>query len=338
MKRGFGAMTPRKMLVVYASILTYVLVFALLFFLKYEEGKQTHEPVYGSVENRFRSNIVLEHEGEKYYYRQNEITNYLLIGLDNNDVNQLTVYQKGGQADFLVVLCIDRVNRTITPIMLDRDTMTEVQTYGIFGDPSGTKVMQLCLAQSYAPMRGYGGTNTVKSVEKLLHGIKIDYYVTLDIDAVPVLNDAVGGVEVTLQDDFSMYDPEMVGGEPIRLEGKQAEFFVRGRMTVADGTNLSRMTRQKEYITSFIAQFRKASEDDPNKLGEILDKISEYMETDASRDTLIYDAGAYEDYRWQTMKNLEGTHTIDEHRFAEFWVESASLKELVLDTWFIKEE
>ena len=152
MKRGFGAMTPRKTLVVFASILAYVLVFALLIFLKHEEGKQTHKPVYGSVENRFRSNIVLEHEGEKYYYRQNEITNYLLIGLDNNDVNQITVYQKAGQADFLVVLSIDRVNRTITPVMLDRDIMTEVQTYGIFGDPSGTKVMQLCLAQSFAPM------------------------------------------------------------------------------------------------------------------------------------------------------------------------------------------
>ena len=338
MKRGFGAMTPRKVLVVYASILAYVLIFVLLIFMKYQEGKQTYEPVYGSVENRFRSNIVLEHEGQKYYYRQNEITNYLLIGLDNNDVNQITVYQKGGQADFLVVLSIDRVNRTITPIMLDRDTMTEVQTYGIFGDPSGTKVMQLCLAQSYAPMRGYGGTNTVEAVEKLLHGIKIDHYVTLDIDAIPVMNDAVGGVEVTLQDDFSMYDSEMVKGETVRLEGKQAEFFVRGRMTVADGTNLSRMTRQKEYITSFIAQFKKASEEDPNILGKILDKISEYMETDASRDTLIYDAGAYEDYSWQTMKNLQGTHTVDEHRFAEFWVESASLKELVLDTWFMKEE
>lgn len=338
MKRGFGAMTPRKVLGVYASIIAYVLVFALLIFLKYAEGKQTHEPVYGSVENRFRSNIVLEHEGETYYYRQNEITNYLLIGLDNNDVNQITAYQKGGQADFLVVLSIDRLNGTITPVMLDRDTMTEVQTYGIFGDPSGSKVMQLCLAQSFAPISGYGGTNTVQSVEKLLHGIKIDHYVTLDIDAVPVLNDAVGGVEVTLQDDFSMYDPEMVAGETIRLEGKQAEFFVRGRMTVADGTNLSRMSRQKEYIASFITQFRKASKEDPNKLAEILDKISKYMETDASRDTLIYDAGAYENYSWQAMKNLNGTHTVDEHRFAEFWVDSASLKELVLDIWFMKEE
>ena len=38
------------------------------------------------------------------------------------------------------------------------------------------------------------------------------------------------------------------------------------------------------------------------------------------------------------MKTLKGTHTIDEYRFAEFWVESASLKTLVLDTWFMKEE
>ena len=338
MKRGFVAMSTRRVLFVFASILVYILVFALLIFMKMNEGSQEQKTVFGSMEGRFRSSIVLEHEGDTLYYRQNEITNYLVIGLDKTDLQQVTVYQRGGQADFMVVLSIDRRTRTVTPIMLDRDTMTDVQTYGIFGHPSGSKVMQLCLAQAYAPMRGYGSVNTVNSVENLLCGIKIDHYITIDISAIPVLNDVIGGVEVTLMDDFTVYDPEMVKGATIRLEGEQAEFFVRGRMTVADGTNVSRMTRQQQYIDGFMAQLRQAMEEDSNKMVELLDAVSGHMQTDASRDTLLHDAGAYEDYTWKTMKTLEGTHRIDEYRFAEFWVDEEAMKDLVADIWFMKEE
>ena len=75
MKRGFVAMSTRRVLFVFASILVYILVFALLIFMKMNEGSQEQKTVFGSMEGRFRSSIVLEHEGDTLYYRQNEITN-----------------------------------------------------------------------------------------------------------------------------------------------------------------------------------------------------------------------------------------------------------------------
>ena len=131
MKHRFGSMSPRKKISIAGCIVLYTLI--LVGFLVWVVGdEEKPQSIYGSMDDRFLSEIVMVNNGETYYYRENEITNYLVIGLDRQDVNQVTGYQNGGQADFLVVLSIDRVRRTVTPIMLDRDTMVMVQTYVVF--------------------------------------------------------------------------------------------------------------------------------------------------------------------------------------------------------------
>lgn len=338
MKHRLGKMSPRKIILIAGSVLLYLLILVLLFSMQNMEAAQERKMVYGSLEGRFLSDITLEHEGDTWHYRENEITNYLLIGLDQEAINRSAGYQNGGQADFLVVLSVDRINRTITPVMLDRDTMTKVQTYGVFGHPSGIREMQLCLAQAYSTTGFSGSDNTARTVEGLLYGVKIDHYVTLDISAVPLLNDAVGGVEVTLQDDFTGYDPQMVQGATIRLTGEQAEYFVRGRMTVADGTNASRMKRQQQYISGFLTQLHRELEKDPDKMIELLNDVSGHMQTDTTEEILLRDADAYSGYEWKPMQTPEGTHHIDEYRFAEFRVDEEDLRSMIASIWFSKEE
>lgn len=338
MKDRFGKMPLRKKILIAGSVLLYLLILVLLHSVQIKQSVQDRKTIFGSLENRFLSGITLEHEGSTWYYRENEITNYLLIGLDQEDVDRSVGYQNGGQADFLVVLSIDRINQIITPVMLDRDTMTEVQTYGIFGHPSGRRQMQLCLAQAYSTQGSSGSENTANAVEGLLHGVKIDHFLTLDTSAVPLLNDAVGGVEVTLQDDFTGYDPQMTQGATLRLTGKQAEYFVRGRMTVADGTNASRMKRQQQYISGFLTQLHLELERDPDKMVELLNEVSGHMRTDTSEEVLLRDVDAYSEYEWNPMQTLKGTHHIDEYRFAEFWVDEEDLRNMIVSVWFSKEE
>ena len=273
-------------------------------------------------------------EGKTLHYRENEVTNYLFIGVDMENVTQVSGHQSGGQADFLVVLSIDRVRRSITPVMLDRDVMVEMQTYGVFGHPAGTRVMQLCLAQAYSGVDVSGSVNTMETVEKLLQGIDIHHYVVLDMTAIPLVNDALGGVEVTLQDDFTSFDSAMTKGTTLRLMGKQAEFFVRGRMTVADGSNASRMGRQQQYLSGLLSQFRQTIKGNQHKLNEVLQVLKGHMESNAGDNTLLHDVNAYDDYVWNPLRTLQGEHTIDEYGFAEFWVDEAALKRLVAEIWF----
>ena len=338
MKNRFGAMPARKRAMISGSILIYILLLFGLFLLAQKEDAPESKAVFGSMEGRFRSDIVMQHNGEDYYYRENEITNYLIIGLDREDIGADAGYQSGGQADFLVILSIDRISKTVTPVMLDRDTMTPVQTYGVFGHPSGTRVMQLCLAQAYCGVGSSGSVNTARAVEDLMYGVKIDHYITIDISAIPLMNDAIGGVEVTLEDDFTAYDPAMVSGATLRLTGEQATFFTRGRMIISDGTNASRMMRQQQYITGFLEQLRLKRKEDSGIMTELMDAVSEHMQSDASRSVLLRDMNAYEGYLWQPLHTPEGSHSVDEYRFAEFWADDDALKELVLEIWFAKEE
>lgn len=333
MKNRYGRRTGRKSLLIIGSVALYVIALAVLAVFFFQE-EETPEPIFGSMEGRFRSDVTMERAGETLYYRENEITNYLIIGLDREDVTDISGHQHGGQADFLLVLSIDRIRRTITPVMLDRDAMVEMQTYGVFGHPSGTKVMQLCLAQAYSGVNIPGSVNTVQTVEKLLHGIDIHHYVLLDMAAIPMVNDALGGVEVTLEDDFSRIDPAMTKGATLRLMGDQAEYFVRGRMSVADGTNASRMARQQQYLSALLRQFRQEAASGGLSLEELLNTLDQHMASDAPGETLLNDINAYSSYEWADMRTLEGEHAIDEYGFAEFWVDSEALERLVADIWF----
>ena len=334
MERKFGSMAPRKILTIAGSILLWAAALvALLIVLGIDEKEET-APVFGSLEGRFESKITMDLEGKTLHYRENEVTNYLFIGVDKENVTQVSGHQSGGQADFLVVLSIDRVRRSITPVMLDRDVMVEMQTYGVFGHPAGTRVMQLCLAQAYSGVDVSGSVNTMETVEKLLQGIDIHHYVVLDMTAIPLVNDALGGVEVTLQDDFTSFDPAMTKGTTLRLMGKQAEFFVRGRMTVADGSNASRMGRQQQYLSGLLSQFRQTIKGNQHKLNEVLLVLKGHMESNAGDNTLLHDVNAYDDYVWNPLQTLQGEHTIDEYGFAEFWVDEAALKRLVAEIWF----
>ena len=338
MRKRLGALSPRKLAFILGSIVLYILVLAVLLVLFNMEEEPT-QAVFGSMEDRFRSDVQMEHQGEVYSYRENEITNYLILGVDHQNTGRSTGYQSGGQSDFLVVLSIDRVRRTITPLMLDRDTMAPVHTFGIFGNPSGTRQMQLCLAHAYSGPDTSSNQNTVDTVEALLHGIEIHHFIAMSMPAVPVLNDALGGVVITLEDDFSSYDPAMVPGATVHLMGEQAEFFVRGRLTVADGTNASRMRRQQQYVEAFLELMKQEMDKDTDDVASrLLDAVSTHTETDASRDILLRDIQSYENYHWLPLRTLEGTHAIDEYGFAEFWPDEEALRSLIADIWFTKEE
>lgn len=332
MKKRFRSLSSARMAMIISSIVVYFIILIVL--MTVFRDHSSPEPVYGSLEGRYESSITMDLNGSTLHYREWEITNYLLIGVDKEDVTQASGHQNGGQADFLVVLSIDRISRTVTPVMLDRDTMTEMQTYGVFGHPAGSKVMQLCLAQAYSGVNMPGSINTVQTVEKLLCGIKMNHYVVLDMTAIPLVNDAIGGVEVTLTDDFTSFDPAMTKGATLRLMGQQAEFFVRGRMSVADGTNASRMERQQQYLSGFLVQFRQAVQGNQNKLNEILNILNGHMTSDASSDTLLHDLTAYDSYQWKPMVTLNGEHAIDEYGFAEFWIDEAARDQLVAEIWF----
>ena len=67
-----------------------------------------------------------------------------------------------------------------------------------------------------------------------MYNIPIDRVCVFNCEAIGVINDAVGGVEVTIENDFTdesgeVLEPEFYKGNTLKLTGEQAVTFIRER-------------------------------------------------------------------------------------------------------------
>ena len=165
---------------------------------------------------------------------------------------------------------------------------------GIDGRPAGNNFGQLALSHTFGNGLERSCENVKKTVSDFLYGLQIDYYVSMNMDAIATMNDAVGGIKVTVTEDFSKVDPTIPMGEVI-LRGQQAINYVRTRKNVGDQLNLSRIERQKDYIQGFFTAF-KASAQNAGFLVDAYEEISPYIVTDCSTNALSGIVSRYEDY------------------------------------------
>lgn len=332
--------TERKKKNLWLLLAFGLLFYAVLIWSINEIGQRIDPPPesqnYGDLSERFPPKHAVEYNGQIYEYREHELVNILLLGIDSRDGAQTEEGRFGDQADFILLLTVDKQNKNIIPIHIDRDTMTKVRIYGAFGDPAGSRVTQICLAQAFHSDAEKASQNTVKAVSELFAEIPIDYYVTMNLDGIAELNNALGGVTVTLEDDFSQIDPSMQKGETICLKGVQAEIFVRNRTDVSDGTNAMRMRRQRIYMDAAMDILLKNMEEDLNFVGELYDQLEPQLVTNMERGFLANEAYKYSKYTREEITSLAGNHVIGSDGFVEFYPDQEALNLFVLDTFFKK--
>lgn len=290
------------------------------------------EDVRGSLEGRFEPTLTLEHNGRTWTHQELDYTTLLFIGVDKSSLDSSTV-RGGGQADFLLLMTIDRENRKVDLLQLDRDTVSPVQVYGVFGNPAGVRDMQICLSYAFGTNPQRGCENTVRAVSEFLGGIPIDGYVALDLDGMTILNDALGGVTVTLTEDFTDLDPTMKAGETIRLQGRQAEYFLRTRMTVGDGTNEQRMSRQGAFIRSAAAMLNEKMNEDANFVASLMSLLREHLVTGCDDVWLINQAYTALKYTRTDPVRLAGEHCIGSDGFVEFHPDRDALMDYIVGTF-----
>ena len=292
------------------------------------------ETVRGDLEARFANEPRLEVDGIEYRMR-NRLTSFLLIGVDRetSEMTMGSVYD-GGQADFLALLVIDDDRDVIASILLNRDTMAEITTLTPLGEEAGTRTAQICLAHAYGDGQAQSCALTVRAVRKLLRDVPVDHYIALNMNAIATLNDAIGGVEVTLEEDFSAYDPEMVQGATLKLRGMQAEYFVRSRYGVGDQTNLSCMKRQRVYMDSMKETVMRRIQESPNFIGTIFDAVEELLVTDVRCGYLINLANKARMYEVLPVIGIKGESIMGDSGYMEFYPEDASIVDALLESYF----
>lgn len=269
-----------------------------------------------------------------HYTQKRDLTTLLFMGVDSEEDVQTTGFRQGGQADFLYLWIIDHENKTIYQCQIDRDTITDIVVLGVLGNETGTRKAQISLSHGFGDGGKQSCEYTARAVSYLLGGINIDFYMAFDMLSIGTLNDILGGVQVTIEDDFSAIDPEMTVGSTVLLNAEQAELFVRSRTSIGDGNNVSRMRRQREFLQNAMTAARAAISADANFTGELFDAMSDTMVTDISRGRLINEANQAANYTIEPSWTPDGEHVVAGDGFMEFYADSEDIMNWVVETFY----
>lgn len=296
---------------------------------------------YGIFPEQMQEDKVLEYKGEDYVLKK-DVETFLILGLDKmSQDTKGDSYNNNQQADFLVLMVFDNSAKTYSAIHINRDTMAEIEVLGLAGNKVGTVNSQIALAHTYGKGGSISNANTAKAVSKLLKDIKVNHYMSVTLDAVPIMNDLVGGVTVEVLDDFTDADMGLVKGETVTLTSEQALTYIRERQGTGEKTNVSRMKRQKQYIESMRDEIEKCIENDSEFLSDAVLKISDYMESDCSATRLQSIGKRLKSYEFVGLKEIEGeakTVESDDGAHIEFYPDEDKLMQMVVGLFYEKED
>ena len=322
-------MRKSKTVGILLSLLAIVLI-AVLLFSVLQIVRSTLRPSV-PVETEPSSKTIV-HDGVEYFPRQ-DIDVLMVIGIDKyGPVEASGSYNNDGEADMIMLLAFDHAAKEIRVLNIDRDTMTQIPILGIGGKQAGTFYGQLALSHSYGSGLEDSCENTRNTVRDLLGGVNIDYYIALHMYAIAVINDAVGGVTVTVDEDFSAAGSDIPMGTTT-LRGQQAIDFVRIRKGVGDQLNASRMERQQAFVDGFFAALQRKLEGSPNFVIETYDEVSDYIVTDCSSTVLSSMLERYGDYSLAPVQELPGESRKGEEHM-EFYPDEKAKEQLVLELFY----
>ena len=280
------------------------------------------------VEESTAPSKTITRDGIDYFPRQ-DITVFMILGIDQEGPVQASgSYNNHGAADAVILLIFDEVEENCRVLALNRDTMLEMPVLGIGGKQAGTYYGQLALSHTYGTGLEDSCENTKTAVSDFLYGLYIDYYVAMNMDAIAIANDAVGGVTVHVTEDFSQVDPTITQGT-VTLRGEQAMNYVRTRKDVGDQLNLSRMGRHEKYVQGFLEALRAQLESNDTFALELYEQLSDYVVTDCSAATLSMVLDRYAQCEIAEIVTPVGENVLGEEYY-EFYADEEALDELIL--------
>jgi LCP family protein required for cell wall assembly len=191
--------------------------------------------------------------------RRNRYTNQpitILIAGSDTRQNSGNMYgnqniHQGERADATILLHIPADRSRATAVSIPRDTWVTLPECDV-KDGIGLTSIEGRQAKFNAAFDLSGIGCTVKLVENMT-GLPIDHFAVVDFEGFKGAVDAIGGVDMCIPVDISDPDSGLVLSRGWHtLNGEQALGFVRARKTLADGSDISRINRQHDFLKAFM--------------------------------------------------------------------------------------
>ncbi len=277
----------------------------------------------------------IRYEGKIYRYNEDILT-FLFLGIDRmSEVKEAANGMDGGQSDAIFLLVLNPHNQKITSIGVNRDTMTDIDVYSKNGYFLQTVKGQLCLQHGYGDGKQVSCERSENAVSRLFYNLPIHGYCAINMGAIPLINDAVGGVNLTALETVAYKGGKFVEGQELHLQGMDAYYYLHNRDTGSFDSAGRRLERQKQYLMAYASAARAAMEKDITLPVKLYQTLSKYMVTDISVDEVSYLAMQISGYTLEDedIRSLKG-ETREGEKFEEFYVDEEYLYELILAVFY----
>ena len=312
------------------SLCLVVVIFATTVFGTYHVlrvgGEKNMQENVSNAELKMQSDVkkagssdLIWRDGKAYRFND-EIITVLCMGIDQQteDIEQKEdVSGESGQADSIFLAVLNPIQKQLSVLAISRDTMTEIATYDAKGNYIGDSLNHLGLEYAFGDGKEKSCQYMVDAVSKLFYGIPINGYVAFNMETISQLNDAVGGVTVTV--------PE---GENISDKLKSVE-----------GSNNLRIARQKQYLINFFSGAVKAVQKDVSLPGKLYQDFSSEMVTSIGLDDAVYlvTEATEMSFGEDSLTVLQGETKTGEV-YDEVYIDEDALYDLILKTFYTEVE
>lgn len=284
---------------------------------------------------------VIPYQGELYRYNKDILT-FLIMGVDSlnplPDPNEIEDYTQGGQADTLFLVVVNPHIEEVQIIAINRNSMTEIDVYDEDNNYVRTDLLQVCLQHGYGSGLEDSCERQVQAVSKLFYDLPIHGYISMNMAAVPILNDSVGGVKLEVMEDIP-WGTDVIAhgkGNVVTLEGMDAYYYLQFRdVNIFDSATM-RLARQKQYLNAFAHQAIAETKKDIRFPLSMINALSDYMVTDIDSAKITYLASTYLGYSFNMdgIYNLKGETITGGGGFEEFVVDDDALFDLIISLFY----
>ena len=278
------------------------------------------------------------YKGKVYKYND-KIATILCMGVDNDKKTSggVAVTGRAGQADALYLMAVDTSTGKTTVVGIPRDTVTDIDIYSKSGNYIGMEKTQICLAYAYGDGKEKSCENTINAVSRLLYGMPISSYFSIDDKSIPVLHNAVGPITVVPNETIDNGIISFYKGQPYKLTGSNVFSYLQLRNHKSVDASYLRMKRQLDYIKKYSEAAVKKTKDNILFPVELYNKIKKNAVTDIDVSRITYLSTVIignRDSASVEFISLEGEQIKGEDNYAEFYPDEEKLFETVLAVYY----
>ncbi|MDR6998852.1 LytR family transcriptional regulator [Neobacillus niacini] len=186
----------------------------------------------------------------------------LILGVDQRKGDK-------GRSDTMIVLTVNPNNNSVKMLSIPRDTRTEIVGHGTVDK----------INHAYA----FGNEEMAMNTAENFLDIPIDYYIKVNMEGFKDIIDAVGGITVNNDLDFSQGGYHFPKGQ-VTLDGKKALAYTRMRHEDPRG-DFGRQIRQREIIKGILRE--GASLSSLTKYQSIFSALGNNVRTNLSFDQMM---------------------------------------------------